>query len=364
MGGTSWRVGKIAGVDIFVQPSLLLIAAFLVLTRWSDYSTLFPGESTALLVGLTVTGALLFFGSILAHELGHALVSKARHIPVKGITLVFFGGYTESALDSRGPIDEFLVSVVGPLTNAALAVVFLLLRNLMVPSNLPLAVMFHDLFWINRFVAVLNLIPGFPLDGGRVLRSIVWGATHDRARATRVAGRVGQAVAVAMIAWSVVWMLRSENFSYLWFIFIGAIIFSGASAALNEAARERRLRGLTAGDLMSAPPPAVPPDMPIGEATSRYLAGHEGEAFPVVEGGKLLGFVSPRTARAAASDATVREAMAAPNGVLEAARTEPMDVLTARLGRHGVHAVLVFDDDQLVGVIEPEDLRRFFREHV
>jgi Zn-dependent protease len=357
-----WRVGRIAGVDIYLHPSLLIIAGLVVLSRWSVFSLRFPDLETPTLLLLAVIGAVLFFGSILAHELGHALVSKARHIEVVGITLLFFGGITQSRTETRRPSDEFLITVVGPLVNAALAGVFYVLAHATLPANRPLGETFDYLAYINFLVAMFNLLPGFPLDGGRVLRSIVWRVTGNQSTATRVAGRVGQAVAVGLIAYAVVQMIRTGDLASLWLVIIGSMLLSGATAALTETSRRRLLDGSTAGDVMSPPPPTVPPDMPLAEATPRYLVGHEGEAFPVVEGGRLLGFVSPRTARAAPPDGRVRDAIAGPNGVIEAARSESLGSVTSRLGERGVQTVLVFDGGRLVGVIEPEDLRRFFRQ--
>lgn len=356
-----WRVGRIAGVDIYVHPSLLIIAGLLILTRWAGFSDAFPWLGTGRLLGLAVVGALLFFGSILVHELAHAMMSKVRNIPVAGITLFVFGGATHTKIDSRGPADEFLVTVVGPIANALLALLFYLLRHLTVRWSLPVAVMFEDLRHVNLLVALFNLVPGFPLDGGRVLRSAAWRITGDLDRATRIAARVGQAVAVALIAWGAVSILGRSDLGALWYVFIGSILLSAATAALSETGRRRLLEGTTAGDVMSAPPPTIAPDMPLTAAMDRYLTGHDGEAFPVVEEGRLLGFVSPRTARGAPSGGTVRDALASPSAVIEAGRSEPMDQIASRLGEHGAQTVLVFDDGRLVGVIEPEDLERFFR---
>jgi Zn-dependent protease len=359
--GGGWRVGRIAGVDIFIHPSLLVIAGLLVVQRWTAFSERFPGLSTATLIALAVSGAVLFFASILAHELGHALVSKARHIPVAGITLLLFGGLTQTRADSKRPIDEFLITAVGPVTNGVLGVVFLLLRNAVVNSNPAVATMFDELSWINFFVAVFNLIPGFPMDGGRVFRSIVWRVTGNPVTATRVAARVGQVFAIGLIAWSLLVSFQRSQADGLWFAFIGVILLSGATAALAQTSRQSRVSGATAGDVMSTPPPAVPPDMPLAEARHRFLDGHDGEAFPVVEHGRLIGFVSPRTARDAPPDGAVRTALAAPAGVVIADRDTPFEDVIARLQSAGTDTALVFDDGRLVGVIEQDDIRRFLQ---
>ena len=186
-----WKVGRIGGVQIFLDPSLTIIAALIVFDRWNVLSSdgRAFGISSPTAAALALFTAVLFFGSILAHELAHAGMSRLRRIPVSGITLFMFGGATHAQIESRGPLDEFLVTVVGPGTSLALGGIFMALSSALRGSlgTLGLAFVFDDMGRINLLLGVFNLLPGFPLDGGRLLRSALWRATKSLATATRIA---------------------------------------------------------------------------------------------------------------------------------------------------------------------------------
>ena len=205
MFGTSWRVGRVAGVEVRVDSSWAVIALLVTYTMYLRSSIVYPELSGAGAVGIAVLATVLFFGSVLVHELAHALVSEARGIRVQDITLFLFGGATRARVDSRGPGDEFLITVVGPLTSLLLAGLFglgnLAGRNALPP---PLAGTLGYLAWVNLLLAAFNLVPGFPLDGGRLLRSAIWKATGNLRRATRIASVAGQGAGWLLVprAWS------------------------------------------------------------------------------------------------------------------------------------------------------------------
>jgi Zn-dependent protease/predicted transcriptional regulator len=363
-----WKIGRIGGVEIRVDPSWGIIAVFFTFSFWTLFSdrSRFPNLGSGAAGAFAVLTSALFFGSVLAHELAHAGMSKARGIAVSGITLFLFGGATHAKVDAKGPADEFLITVVGPLTSAALGGLFLLVHALG-PDTLPhpFSFMFGYLAFVNLILAVFNLLPGFPLDGGRLLRSGLWRAM-GLPRATRVAARVGQVVGLAIAASGILISLRTNDvLGFLWPAFIGWFLFRAASASLAEGDRRELLRSTTARDVMSAPPPTIPADLQVAMALERFLDGHEGEAFPVMEGGHVVGFVSPRTARETALNREVRDAMVQGRGVVEARPEETMDAVTDRLGEQRGQTVLVLDDQgRLVGVIEREDLSRFLRRRV
>jgi Zn-dependent protease/predicted transcriptional regulator len=362
-----WKVGRIGGVEIRVDPSWGIIAVIITFSFWVYYSdrATFPDLGSAAAGALAVLTALLFFGSVLGHELAHAGMSKVRGIPVSGITLFLFGGATHAKVDAKGPADEFLITVVGPLTSAAFGVVFLLVHSLG-PETLthPFSSMFGYLAFINLLLAGFNLLPGFPLDGGRLLRSGLWRVIGLQ-RATYVAARVGQAVGLLIVAAGVaIAMVSGDILRLLWPAFIGWFLFRAASSSLVEGDRRRLLQSTTAQEVMNAPPPSIPADLQVAVALERFLQGHEGEAFPVIEGGHVVGFVSPRTARAIPLDRQVRDAMVQGRGVIEARPEETMETVTERLGQERSETVLVLDQGRLVGVIEREDLSRFLRRRV
>jgi Zn-dependent protease/CBS domain-containing protein len=363
-----WRIGRIAGVDVSIDQSWSVIAVLLVFSQWVAFSdqAVFPGVTNGLAIALALLTTALFFGSVLAHELAHAVVSKARGIKVRGITLFLFGGLTHSESAPPTPLDEFLVTVVGPVTNLAIGGALLALHVWGHGVAKPLRVgVIGFLAAENLFLGGFNLLPGFPLDGGRVLRAAIWRATRDQVKATRVSARGGQVVALLLIVAGTAWGAVAGNlFVAVWAFLIAWFIFQGAVAALTEDRRRTLIDRSSVRDVMSPPPPSLDAAMPLGTATDRYLAGHEGEAFPVLKGEDVIGFVSLRTARGLPPDRTVADATVGGRGVLQASPAESMTEMLERAQGTGSTTVLVMEAGRLVGVIEPEDLTRFLHRAV
>lgn len=358
----SFRIGSVGGVEIRVDSSLAIIAFLITIQLYGQLTASgnFPDLGHPAAVALSIASALLFFASILGHELAHAAMFKARHIPVIRITLFMFGGATQARSEAQGPADEFLVSVVGPLTSLAIGGVFLLIRHVeLAHLSRALEYLLRDLGVVNVTLAIFNLVPGYPLDGGRVLRSIVWKVTGSPATATKVSARVGQIVGLLLIGFGILLTLKSGVAFDLWLALIGWLLYRAATATLMDMHRRQRLEAATAGEIMAPPPPTVPADMPVAAVLPRYLAGHDGEAFPVMEDAHVVGFVSLRTAQGVSPDRPAREAMLPPRGIVEAAPGERMDAVAGRMEQILNPTVLVVDDGRLVGVIEPEDLTRY-----
>src|ERR1700738_1610576 len=226
----SLKLGTLAGIDIRVHYTWFF--AFLLIA-WSLALGYFPTANAGLGAGtywvLGVVSALLLFGSVLVHELGHSLVAGARGIRVDSITLFIFGGVSNITKEASTARDEFLIAVVGPVTSLVLAGLFWLIGQVLSAGSAPFAAPTH-LALTHMLLGAFNIVPGFPLDGGRVLRSILWGTTGDMGRATRIASYVGQAVAFAMIAWGASRLLAGDVFGGLWTAFIGWFLYSGGGA--------------------------------------------------------------------------------------------------------------------------------------
>lgn len=343
----------------------MAILAFLIsYNLWPLFSDpfRFPGLGGGAAFGFSVLTSILFVLSILAHELAHALMFRLRGIPVLGVTLHMFGGVTQGGSEAKRPWDEFIVAVAGPVTTMALGALFLLARSsLQAVDPSPWRLMFRYLGFLNIVIALFNLLPGFPLDGGRVLLAGLWRLTGDRARATRMSARVGQGVALVIGGAGLVDLVRTGNLWGIWPLFIGLMLFQSSSGALAQSRRRVLLEGATAGQVMSPPPPTLPAELPVAEALERHLAGHDGEAFPVIDQGRVVGFISPRMARSVPLDRMVREAMVGTETAAMAQPEEPMGSLIQRVGGGPVQTILVMKDGRLVGVIEPEDMDRFLR---
>jgi Zn-dependent protease/CBS domain-containing protein len=357
---SGWRVARIAGIDVRVDPSFLLVAlligsnVYTALIQPLRYPALTSGQAFTL-AGVAV---VLFFLSILGHELAHAGMSRARDIPVAGIVIYMFGGATYTAAEDRGPVDEFLTTVVGPLTSAAIGALLLFIHAQVALSE-GLDGVIGSLGRLNVALAIFNVIPSFPLDGGRLLRSAIWRVTGNKYLATQIAARTGQVLAAAMIAFAVVRAAQDQDLWWLWLAFIASMLFRSAGATLSDANRRRALESATAAQVMSPPPPAVAADLSVGEAIARYLSGHEGEAFPVLSDGAVVGFVSLSTVQGVPLDRPVLAAAVAPTAVVTVSATDRMDEVVRRLQQDHVAAVLVMDQGRLVGVIEAGDVNRF-----
>jgi Zn-dependent protease/CBS domain-containing protein len=302
---------------------------------------------------LTIGGTLVFVASILVHELAHGMVARLRGMPVSHIRLYIFGGTAYTSVESARPLDELLVTAVGPLSSAAIGAVLIWISR-----GEPHSLLAYRLFllllylgWWNLFLAVFNLLPGLPLDGGRVFHAAIWKLARNRNLATRIAGRTGQGISVLLIAGGVALFVSSSDFRELWLSFIGWQLFAGATAELAFARREQFLRR-PIRDLMTPPPPAVPADLSIAQAKESFLAGHEDEAFPVMEAGRVVGFIAGRNLTDAAPEGKVREVMREEPGVIQAGPDDTLDAVNARAGERYWQAIVVVGDGRLLGVVE------------
>jgi Zn-dependent protease len=259
MFGTSWRVARIAGIEVRIDSSWAVIALLITYSMYRRTSVLYPELSGGGAVALGILATVLFFGSVLVHELAHALVSQARGIRVQDITLFLFGGATRARVESRGPGDEFLIALVGPLTSGLLAGLFGIVaglgRDLL---SAPLAGTFAYLAWTNLLLAAFNLVPGFPLDGGRLLRAAIWKATGSLPRATRIASLAGQAVGWLLVAGGVAFLLAGDLAGGIWFAFIGWFLVQAARSSYQELQLREMLRGVEAEDVYGPRPAADP----------------------------------------------------------------------------------------------------------
>jgi Zn-dependent protease len=335
-----------------VDPSWIWIAALVTYSLWARFEVLHPHIGSLRALAFALVGSFLFFGAVFLHEGAHAVAARAYDIEVEGITLVLFGGFTSARADARGPMPAFVIAAVGPATSLALAGSFWALSRLTEGSPTPMPGLFGYLGWVNLFMAIFNVLPGLPLDGGRMLRALVWRLTGRRETATRVAAWVGMGLGVALFGLAAFELARGETFQAVWLAIIGSFILQGARASDRYVGIERQLAAGRVADAMEPPPPAIPAELTLLEALDRFLRGHETQTFPVVEGDRVIGVVSFGSAReVGAVDPLrpVREATIPLDRVLVVAPEEPLDVVTERLGAE--RAALVLEEGRLVGII-------------
>jgi Zn-dependent protease/CBS domain-containing protein len=366
MFGTAWRVGRIAGIEVRIDSSWAVIALLITYSMYLRASILYGSLSSAGAVGIAILAAVLFFGSVLVHELAHALVSQARGIRVQDITLFLFGGATRARVESRGPGDEFLIALVGPLTSGLLAALFGIVAGLgRDVLSTPLAGTLGYLAWTNLLLAGFNLVPGFPLDGGRLLRSAIWKATGSLARATRVASVAGQGVGWLLVAGGVASLLGGNLAGGIWFAFIGWFLVQAARSSYEELQLRELLRGVEAEDVMAGDLRRIPPELSLQDAVDDYFMRYDHGAFPVDEQGRTIGLLTLRGVRRVPreqwSTRRVRDHMVPVGDQVVVAPEARMDQVMGKLEDGGAGRVLVVQDGEVVGIITPSDLARWLR---
>ena len=366
MFGTSWRVARIFGIEVRVDSSWAVIALLITYSMYLRASILYGSLSTAGAVGIAILAAVLFFGSVLVHELAHALVSQARGIRVQDITLFLFGGATRARVESRGPGDEFLIAVVGPLTSLLLAGLFWLIdvvgRGVL---STPVAGMFGYLGWVNLLLAAFNLVPGFPLDGGRLLRSAIWKATGSFGQATRIASLAGQGVGWLLVAAGVAFLLGGNLAGGIWFAFIGWFLVQAARSSYEDLQLREMLRGVEAEDVMAGNLLRIPPELSLQDAVDDYFMRYDHGAFPVDEQGQTIGLLTLRWVRRVPREQwpirRVRDLMVPLGDQVVVAPDARMDGVLGKLQDGEAGRVLVVQRGEVVGIITPSDLSRWLR---
>lgn len=280
---TSLPIGKIGGIEIDIHLSWLVIFVLLTVSLavgWLPFSVPHQPLTEYWLAAIFVV--LLFFASVLAHELAHSLVARARGLPVSRITLFIFGGVSNIEREPDSPGVEFQMAFVGPLTSLILGVLSLLVAVVVGHIAPLLGAVFGYLGFTNLALGIFNLLPGSPLDGGRVLRSIIWKASGSLSRATHWAGYVGQFISYLMILMGI-WLFFTGDFlDGLWIGFIGLFLLQAAQAEIAQMNLESNVAGITVGQVMSTVPAVAPPAQSIQQTVDEYLLHTGQRVVPVV----------------------------------------------------------------------------------
>jgi Zn-dependent protease/predicted transcriptional regulator len=380
------RVARLFGINIHIDWSWIFI--FLLIT-WQLAVAVFPvfhpGLDIMPLIGYSIAASLLFFASVLAHELAHSLMAKARGLPVRRITLFIFGGVSNIEREPPSPGTEFWVTIVGPITSLVLGFIFLFaglyplggaVQNL--PGALTqLGPLYTLLFWlgsINILLAVFNMIPGFPLDGGRILRSIIWKLTDNLRRATRWASMVGHAVAwlfiitgIAMVFGIPVPIFGTGLIGGLWLAFIGWFLNNAAAQSYQQVVVQDMLEGVSVSRLMRSEPPTVEPNLPISSLVYDHLMGTNERAFPVLDQGELVGMICLEDVRKVPKDewdTTLVNQVMTPSDKLEviSPREDATDALE-KISRRDINQVPVVQNGELIGLLRRQDIMRWLQLH-
>lgn len=292
----SIRVGRIFGIEVDIHYSWLVVMGLVWVSLATGYfPSAYPRMQERAYWAIAMVTALLFFGSILFHELCHSVVANKRNVSVSRITLFVFGGIAHLRGEVRDAATEFRIAAAGPAASLGLAVIFFLLHRLALLLGWSpfLASPSEWLAIMNTALAVFNLLPGLPLDGGRLLRAAIWHFTKSFVKATRVAAGTGTAFAYLLMAFGITQMVwgRGSWTVGIWYLLIGWFLHNAAQSSFGQATLEQALSGTKVEDVMAKEPQVMPPNISLQEAVDEFFLAYRYAAFPVVEGGEVLGMI-------------------------------------------------------------------------
>jgi Zn-dependent protease/predicted transcriptional regulator len=291
-------LGRIFGVEIGLHYSWLIIAFLLTLSLVGHFQTTHPTWGASLIWMTAVITSLFFFASIVAHELSHAAVARASGLPVRSVTLFALGGVAHIEKEATTPATEFWMGLIGPIASVVigflcLGVAWALGWTTLETPETPFLAMLVWLGYINIILALFNLIPGFPLDGGRVLRAILWWVTGDVSRSTRIAAGVGQLIAFGLIAFGLIRFFGGAGFGSLWLAFIGWFLLDAARTSAAQVEVVANLRGVHVGDIMSQDCVTVDGRADLQTFAENYVLRTGRRCFVIKEHDDLVGLVTP-----------------------------------------------------------------------
>jgi Zn-dependent protease/CBS domain-containing protein len=366
MFGKSYPLFRLFGFEVRADLSWLVLAA---LITWSLAAGVFPtyikGLTTVTYWWMGVVGTLALFASIILHELSHSLVARSHGLPMKGITLFIFGGVAQMEEEPPSPGTEFLMAIAGPVASIVVGGACLGLGALGSGLRWPIPALgvIDYLGWINLVLAGFNLLPAFPLDGGRVLRSILWKVKSDLRWATRIASMAGSGFGFLLIFLGVVSMFRGALIGGLWWLLIGMFLNSAAQMSYRQLLTRRALEGEPVSRFMRRDPVTVPRSISIQELVDEYIYTHHYKMFPVVDGERLVGCVTTAEVKAVPRDEWARHTV----GEIAQPCTEDNTLhpdadathALALMHQSGLSRVLITEDGHLAGVLSLKDLMRF-----
>jgi Zn-dependent protease len=360
----SFKIGRIFGIDIGVHWSWVFI---LLIVTWSFATGVlehyYPGWSASARWGVGALISVIFFVSILLHELSHSVVANRAGLPVQNITLFVFGGVSNLTREPDSPGLEFRIAVVGPLTSLALGALFAAGWAVFVPFNAAVAGISAYLALINVSLGVFNMLPGFPLDGGRVFRSIVWARNHDRLRATHTASTLGQWIAYGVMGIGVVYTFFGGLFSGIWFLLIGFFLRNASAASYEQLLIESTLSHINVRDMTRTDVNAVDPQMSIEQLVHERILRSDARCFAVMAAGELAGLVTLTDVRKVPRDAwattSVYRAMTPASALHVVSPDETLTDVLRLMARYDVNQLPVMRGHDLIGIVTRGDIMRY-----
>jgi Zn-dependent protease len=354
------KLGRIFGVEIGLHYSWFIIALLITFSLVGHFEANNPTWSDGLRWAIAIITAVLFFAAIVVHELSHAIVAKMRGLPVRSITLFALGGVAQIEKEAADAKTEFWMGIIGPITSFVIGVICLLITIAVgwTPPNFPQRPLPAVLLWlglINIGLAIFNMIPGFPLDGGRVLRGIIWWVTGNAKRATTIAARVGQVIAFFLILYGLMQFFRGAGFNGLWMAFIGWFLLSASRESYAQMVISEGLRGLRVGDVMSRDFPVVDAYANLQTFAEENLTRTGRRFWVVTRNGEPEGIITPNEISAVPRNRWPYTTVADVMRPLDATRTvnpnTPVTEALEVMARQDLNQLPVVNERGLAGLI-------------
>lgn len=369
MNGRSFKLLTVFGMPIKVHVSWFIIFALIVYTlRYAAFPELAPGLGGGLYWLMATVAALLLFVSVLLHELGHSFLALRHNIPVRGITLFLFGGVSQIAEEPRSPRAEAEVTVAGWVVTAIIALVCLLAWKTLPTTTAALqavSAVIYYLMLINVVLLAFNAVPGFPLDGGRLLRALLWWTTGNLRQATYVASSVGSFVGLVFIVGGLFLALAGGVIGGVWLALMGWFLRGAAQSSYRQLLVRRALEGVPVGELMAASVVCIPGDISLQQAVDEWFMTHRFDGFPICGPEGLQGMLTLDEVRAVARDhwLTTTTAEAMDTRATQYAVPPEMDAMhvLARMSQYDVGRIPVVVDGELVGIVTRRDIVKLLR---
>jgi Zn-dependent protease/predicted transcriptional regulator len=365
---SSIRLGRLFGIEIGLHYSWFLIALLIVMSLASQFRESHAEWGSNVIWALSVLTALLFFVTLLAHEMSHALVARSRGLTTKAITLFALGGVAQIEKEPEDAKTEFLVGIVGPLSSAVIGVVLLGVAwaigwRIGTSPATPLLAMLVWLGYINLTLAAFNMIPGYPLDGGRILRSILWMTSRDVERATQMAANVGKAIALLFIALGIFRSFTGAGFGGLWIAFIGWFLLQAATASASSVALTAGLKGVRVSDVMTSDCVMLDGNMNVEQFVEQYLLRSGRRCFVVQQNGEVSGLVTSHEIKELERPrwpyTTLSDIMRPLDQLHTVAPTTPVMEALETMGRDDVNQLPVVSGNHLDGIITRANVVQF-----
>lgn len=360
------RLGSVFGIKIGLHFSWVLIALLIVFSLAGRFQAQYPELPPGYVFALGVGAAILFFTSLLLHELSHSLVARSRGIPVREITLFALGGVSQLEGEAASARTEFQIAIAGPAASIAIGVLLVVIAQLLGGAAAgPVVAALNLIGYINFGLALFNMVPGYPLDGGRVLRAALWWRGGDLEKATQTAAKTGQAVGFAFILLGIAGFFTGSGLSGLWMAFIGWFLLQAAGASYLESGFKKALAGARVADVMTPGCPTVPRHLTVQELVDQELLRTGRRCYVVVDGGRVAGLVTANEIAQldrAGWPGTAVEAVMRP---LEGLRTiAPSDTLSSALEimvRENVNQLPVVEHGRLEGLLSRADVLNYLQ---